>query len=57
MSAKKKKVENLKLETLGIEDDEKIEILEVEEPIKRAGGVKVDSVDELIDKLVNEAKV
>lgn len=29
----------------------------VEEPAARKGGVKVESVDELIDKLRNEAKV
>jgi len=57
MQAKKKKVENIKLDSLGIENDEKIEILEVEEPEKRAGGITVMSVDELIDKLQNEAKV
>jgi electron transfer flavoprotein beta subunit len=31
--------------------------LKVEEPAKRAGGVKVGSVAELVDKLKNEARV
>jgi electron transfer flavoprotein beta subunit len=33
------------------------EQLKVEEPPKRQGGKKVESVDDLIDKLKNEAKV
>jgi electron transfer flavoprotein beta subunit len=34
-----------------------IETLRVEAPAERQGGVKVDSVDALVDKLKNEAKV
>ena len=33
------------------------DVLKVEPPAERQGGVKVGSVDELVDKLKNEAKV
>ena len=56
MKAKKKKVESLKLEDQGLNGHE-LEILSVEEPKAREGGVIVESVDELQDKLKNEAKV
>jgi len=35
----------------------RLEVISVEEPTKRSGGVTVGSVDELLDKLRNEAKV
>lgn len=57
MKAKKKPIETIDLEKLGIELGSNLEILKTEEPEKRQGGVKVGSVDELIEKLKNEAKV
>lgn len=57
MKAKKKPLIKLTPEDLGIDISPRIETLKVEEPAKRVGGRKVDSVDDLIDKLRNEAKV
>jgi electron transfer flavoprotein beta subunit len=34
-----------------------LEILSVEPPAERQAGIKVESVEELVDKLKNEAKV
>jgi len=34
-----------------------LEVLSVEPPAERQAGVKVESVEELVDKLKNEAKV
>lgn len=60
IKAKKKKIETHKMEDiLENEDDRKgrLQILEVQPPTTREGGVIVESVDELLDKLKNEAKV
>lgn len=57
MKAKKKPMDVLSMEELGIDDREHIEILSVVPPPKRQAGIKVESVDELVDKLRNEAKV
>ena len=45
------------LNSLGLELKQHIEILAVKAPIKRSSGVKVGSVQELVDKLKNEAKL
>lgn len=57
MKAKKKELEVLKPEDLGIDYTPRLEIVKVEDPPVRQGGIKVESVDELIEKLKNEAKV
>ncbi|MBN8522199.1 MAG: electron transfer flavoprotein subunit beta/FixA family protein [Alphaproteobacteria bacterium] len=57
MKAKKKDLAIMKPEDLGVSYTPRLKILKVEEPPKRTGGGKVASVDELIDKLKNEAKV
>jgi electron transfer flavoprotein beta subunit len=64
MKAKKKPVQTIDLQTLaadgGIDTsllDPRNKVLEVMEPPPRKAGVMVYSVDELIDKLRNEAKV
>ncbi|MGM0638144.1 MAG: electron transfer flavoprotein subunit beta/FixA family protein [Pseudomonadota bacterium] len=57
MKAKKKPLDVKTPEELGIEVASKVKLLKVEPPAERQGGVKVGSVDELIDKLKNEAKV
>ncbi|KAF5362898.1 hypothetical protein D9758_007104 [Tetrapyrgos nigripes] len=51
MKAKKKPVEKLKPEDLGVDFTPIIETLKVSEPPKRVGGGKVESVDELVEKL------
>jgi len=57
MKAKKKKMEVIDATSFGIDIEPRLEVLMVEEPPTRAGGKKVDSVDELVDKLKTEAKV
>ena len=57
MKAKKKPIDSLSAAELGIDTSTRVETLKVSEPPSRQAGVKVDSVDALIDKLKNEAKV
>ena len=40
----------------GIDTSARTEIISVELPPQREAGIKVESVDELVDKLKNEAK-
>ena len=57
MKAKRKKITDMKLNDFELEGFNKLEIIEVKQPEKRKGGIMVKSVDELLDKLRNEAKV
>ena len=57
MKAKKKKIEKVTPEELGVDCTDQIEILEVREPESRKGGEVLESVDQLVDKLKNEAGV
>lgn len=57
LKAKKKRVDSVNLEELGIDITPRIVIEEVNPPSERAGGVLVADVDELISKLKDEAKV
>ena len=57
MQAKKKPLEKLAVEELGVDIAPKLQRLKVAEPKPRSGGVKVQSVAELVVKLKNEAKV
>ena len=57
MKAKKKPVEKLSPEDLGVDVTPGVEVLEVMEPPKRKAGVRVGSVDELVEKLRGEAGV
>ena len=57
MKAKKKIIEEMSPEGLGVDITARLTILKVVEPAKREAGVMVGSVDELLDKLKNEAKV
>lgn len=57
MKAKKKPLEELTPDALGVEAVSRTRVLKLEPPRKRQAGVRVKSVDELIDKLRNEAKV
>jgi electron transfer flavoprotein beta subunit len=57
MKAKKKPIEALTPEALGVDVAPRVKTLKVVEPAKRKSGVKVKSVSELVDKLRNEAKV
>ena len=57
MKAKKKPIEQLSASDLGVDTKPRIEQIKVEEPPKRKAGIKVASVEELVQKLKNEAKV
>ena len=57
LKAKKKPVETIQLESLGLDVAPRLKVQKVEEPTERSGGVTVADVDELLDKLRNEAKV
>jgi electron transfer flavoprotein beta subunit len=57
MKARKKPIETLKPADLGVDVTPRLTVLKVEEPPKRQAGKKVGSVQELVDKLRNEAKV
>ena len=57
MTAKKKPIEEMSPEDLGVDVAPRLTTLKVTEPAKREGGVKVESVAELVDKLKNEAGV
>ena len=57
MKAKKKPLEETTPEELGVDTSPRLSVVKVSEPPVRQGGGKVSSVDELVDKLKNEAKV
>jgi electron transfer flavoprotein beta subunit len=57
MKAKKKPLEVIKPDALGVDVAPRIKTLKVSEPPKRGAGVKVPDVATLVAKLKNEAKV
>ena len=57
MKAKKKPLDVVTPDALGVDVTPRLKVLKVAEPPKRQGGGKVGSVQELVDKLKNEAKV
>jgi electron transfer flavoprotein beta subunit len=57
MKAKKKPLDTVKPEDLGVDVAPRLKTLKVAEPAKRQAGVKVADVADLIAKLKNEAKV
>lgn len=57
MKAKKKPIDMLTPEEVGVDISPRLATLKVVEPSKREAGVKVETVAELVDKLKNEAKV
>ena len=57
MKAKRKPLEELTIDELGIEIKATVTTLKVESPPEREEGVKVENVDALIEKLKNEAKI
>lgn len=57
MKARKKPMDKLVVSELGIDVTPTITTLKVEPPAERKPGIKVKDVDELLDKLRNEAKV
>src|SRR5476651_2293853 len=57
MKAKKKPLDVVKPEALGVDVTPRLTTLKVVEPAKRQGGIKVADAKELVAKLRNEAKV
>jgi electron transfer flavoprotein beta subunit len=57
MKAKKKTIETLKPEALGVDIAPRLALLKVAEPPKRQAGQRLADVQELVQKLKNEAKV
>ncbi len=57
MKAKKKPVEVVSPGDLGVEVQNRINVVRVDEPPAREAGIMVSSASELVDKLKNEAKV
>jgi electron transfer flavoprotein beta subunit len=57
MKAKKKPLETLQPDALGVDVAPRLATLKVEEPPKRKGGVKLPDAKTLVEKLKNEAKV
>jgi len=57
MKAKKKPIEQVTPEDLGVDPSNRLQLLKVSEPPTREAGVKVSDVGELVDKLRNTAKV
>ncbi|MBO23515.1 MAG: electron transfer flavoprotein subunit beta [Rhodospirillaceae bacterium] len=57
MKAKKKPIDELTPDDLGVDVAPRLETLKVEEPPKREAGVMVETVAELVNKLKNEARV
>jgi electron transfer flavoprotein beta subunit len=57
MKAKKKPIEQLTADALGVDVAPRLKVLKVEEPPTRKSGIKVKTVAELVDKLKNEAGV
>jgi len=57
MKAKKKPINEIKIDELKINIKQHLDILKVEEPSKRQSGIMLKTIEELVDKLKNEAKV
>jgi electron transfer flavoprotein beta subunit len=57
MKAKKKPLDSLTIDDLGVDIKPRLTVVKVEEPAAREAGIKVADVKELVEKLKNEAKV
>jgi electron transfer flavoprotein beta subunit len=57
MKAKKKPIDEKTPQDYGVDANPRLKVLKVTEPSKRKGGVKVKTVQELVEKLKNEAGV
>lgn len=57
MKARKKSLDIMTPEELGVDVAPRIEVLSVDPPPEREAGIKVENVDELVDKLRTVAKV
>ena len=57
MKAKKKPINQIQVDELNLKIEQRLDILKVEEPTKRQSGIMLKTVEELVEKLKNEAKV
>lgn len=57
MKAKKKPLDTVSPADLGVDMTPSVEVVSVAPPAERQAGIKVETVEELVDKLKNEAKV
>ena len=57
MKAKKKPINQIQVDELNLKIEQRLDVLKVEEPTKRQSGIMLKTVEELVDKLKNEAKV
>ena len=57
MKAKKKPIDVIDVNEIGVNVDKRVHTIEVQLPPEREAGIKVENVSELVDKLRNEAKV
>lgn len=57
MKAKKKPLDTMTPEELGVDVAPRLTLIKVAPPAERAAGIKVESVEALVEKLKNEAKV
>lgn len=57
MKAKKKPLETVSPDDLGVDIQSHVTLMGVKPPAERSAGIKVESVEQLVDKLKNEAKV
>lgn len=55
MKAKKKKIQSIDAASMGVNLEPGYQVTGVNEPAARAAGIKVETVDDLLDKLRNEA--
>ena len=57
MKAKKKPLDTMTPDELGVDTAPRLTTIKVEPPAERSAGIKVETVADLVDKLKNEAKV
>ena len=57
MKARQKKIDSIDVTTLGLNLSPRLSVIEVNDPPERKAGIMVKDIDELMDKLTNEAKV
>tara|TARA_B100000989_G_C19508242_1_gene457546 strand:- start:884 stop:1633 length:750 start_codon:yes stop_codon:yes gene_type:complete len=57
MKARQKKIDSIDVTTLGLNLTPRLSVIEVNDPPERKAGIMVKDIDELMEKLTNEAKV
>ena len=57
MKARQKKIEQIEISSMDLDIDPRLKVIEVNDPPARKSGIMVKDIDELVQKLKNEAKV